>query len=690
MADVTNYAHDAQDATRDLVLPPELYERLVTLINSRATPEQLEEGNEETPPLNVIDGFLQTLRSKKTALNDDVQFEGYLNSLSANIGTLTAAQYNTDGNRTRINGVIEAEMYPPKGFEQITTGLNATQVSTLYSIMAELQEYSDAKGIQSVIEGALTNVKTIPFHLMWQEEGIEEEFQNRIKDSFLSRLRLMTDFVKRVGEQQLDGTPIKQHYLIRSTGSDPHQGGQHALFLNPKPGANVRPLVYKEHSLKLEQAFMGRGDSMVTYANGLMRGTDRRLPTMQIDSDAHTEERVSRLGSIEQPLPNTAAANPLFQQLGMLEAVAAISGITDLHGENAMFTNQQVEGQPAVGGPIVIDGECGGDFGGTMINMSTTGVASTDERVLMTVSSLYREPSVDDVQQDYPIQILRQANNEHFHQGRKRMEAHLIRNKDSALDTLRGRMQNVDSFRVVPIQTSGLATDLIDYLGGSKVLRNVAPVDGVAPVAPVAGDIVTTRLNECTTKLNSDKWFYHPAPVVLFEDAFKVAFEQAIQMGTLPSFSLMLAGINAGCIQLDGAVVGEIQYEAEHVRGGQRLTAEELQNRYRNKAGTKIDSYRTDRTVELETAIGTLPNIQGLATDTRNNAKTALATVIMNVLVTNDDEGADALRATVHTAVLGEVSAHFSYTFFEEYGRRRRADEIMNLPFVDELIRQFA
>ena len=34
LADVTNYARDAQDATRDLVLPLQLYERLVTLINT--------------------------------------------------------------------------------------------------------------------------------------------------------------------------------------------------------------------------------------------------------------------------------------------------------------------------------------------------------------------------------------------------------------------------------------------------------------------------------------------------------------------------------------------------------------------------------------------------------------------------------------------------------------------------------
>lgn len=100
----------AQDATRDLVLPPELCEQLVTLINSGVTAEQLEEGNEEIPPLHVIDDFLQTLRSKKTALNDDEQFNGYLNSLSANIGTLTAAQYNTDGISYREKGEMIAPL----------------------------------------------------------------------------------------------------------------------------------------------------------------------------------------------------------------------------------------------------------------------------------------------------------------------------------------------------------------------------------------------------------------------------------------------------------------------------------------------------------------------------------------------------------------------------------------------------
>ena len=81
-------------------------------------------------------------------------------------------------------------------------------------------------GIISVIEGALKNThQGSIIHL-----EASEEIKKRQIELFINRLRLMTEYIEKVGNQLYPDKTIKDFFWIKSTGSDPHKAGEHALF----------------------------------------------------------------------------------------------------------------------------------------------------------------------------------------------------------------------------------------------------------------------------------------------------------------------------------------------------------------------------------------------------------------------------------------------------------------------------
>ena len=225
----------------------------------------------------------------------------------------------------------------------------------------ELKKYCDDEGIKSVLEGANENV--IPSYAMLQ--FYKDDFpKSKGLKFFVHRLELMTDYIRSVSEEEdTDGEKIGEKYWIRSTGSDPHYKGQHALFLvnrknqkgymhndNKKKGKIAK--VYKPHDLRADAAVIGK-HGIFDKINEKLRnekildGTiikgENAFATMCIDVEHHTEEFVTKKSTMTKE-----EAQKYFFRMGILKAVTDVLAIIDLHCDNIM---------PTKNGPMIIDAE---------------------------------------------------------------------------------------------------------------------------------------------------------------------------------------------------------------------------------------------------------------------------------------------------------------------------------------------
>ena len=239
--------------------------------------------------------------------------------------------------------------------------LSYKQYKKIQKCINELKEYCDDEGIKSVLEGANENV--IPSYAMLQF------YKNDFKKSkgskfFVHRLELMTDYIKSVSEEEdTDGEKIGEKYWIRSTGSDPHYKGQHALFLvnrknqegyedddSKKEGKIAK--VYKPHDLRADAAVIGE-QGIFHYINEKLKDEkilddtiikgENALATMSINVAHHTEKFVTKKSKMTKE-----EAQKYFFRMGILKAVTDVLAIIDLHCDNIM---------PTKNGPMIIDAE---------------------------------------------------------------------------------------------------------------------------------------------------------------------------------------------------------------------------------------------------------------------------------------------------------------------------------------------
>lgn len=235
----------------------------------------------------------------------------------------------------------------------------------------KLRQFSDNEGIIAVIRSANINVQE-SFILLDISNPNHNPNSNKAKnkeDCFVERLMLMEKYIEKIANQKdADGKNFGEKYWIRSTGSDPHQNGQHALFfVNKENQEGYRDdkrmkkgeiaCVYKPHDLSADNAVVGeRG--IFANVNDLIRDSYKRkceelsislennqdaLATMKINLKNNTEELVKKEDrmSIKQ-------AQLYFFRMGILKAITDSMAVIDLHCENIMSTQN---------GPVIIDAE---------------------------------------------------------------------------------------------------------------------------------------------------------------------------------------------------------------------------------------------------------------------------------------------------------------------------------------------
>lgn len=255
---------------------------------------------------------------------------------------------------------------PTYTLHTIMQWLTPEQCGEIKNYILKLKTYCDAEGIKSVLEGANTNVN--PARAMLYEPGrkrISDLNVKSLSESFVKRLELMTSYIEEVADKTyVDNGQTKKfgdEYWIRSTGSDPHYKGQHALFLVNKRTGNIER-VYKPHDLSADNAVVGREGIFSDLNRLLQKGFNSKLrklgltvekdeelfATMDIDVEHHIEEFVKKERSMSQD-----NAKKYFFRAGMLKVITDAMAVIDLHQDNIMPVKIDTD----VMAPLIIDAE---------------------------------------------------------------------------------------------------------------------------------------------------------------------------------------------------------------------------------------------------------------------------------------------------------------------------------------------
>lgn len=223
----------------------------------------------------------------------------------------------------------------------ITLNMNIVWINAMiYELMSN---GFSIESIADIIYGANYSNTTLNLidNAMYGNNAREKK---RYADLFYSCFAKMADYCIKIKQQQPD-------YDVKSTGSDPHDSGSHALFLD-REGHHER--IHKGHSLSADNAFVGN-DGVLSYFNTLftedeLAGNDilegsAPFSTMPIRVDDSTEDFMRKKTDVF----SLQEAKKYYYQMGMLECASKVIGATDLHQDNIM---------PTATGPLVIDAEC--------------------------------------------------------------------------------------------------------------------------------------------------------------------------------------------------------------------------------------------------------------------------------------------------------------------------------------------
>lgn len=344
--------------------------------------------------------------------------------------------------QARQTGVVpnhlNEEVHTVSAIIEALTVNQRKQFNKAYNALAG---YCENAAKRKVIEGALTNVGRGPLFTPTVQDGKDA----RAKEVFVKRFQLMVNYIKSVGNRKIGKGPqkVKSKFWIESTGSDPHAGGKHALFLVNKKTKHKQ--VYKPHSLKFEDAFIGK-NGIISDLNKSAKA-ENHLPTMHIDPKARTEEFVNRVGDKEDTTYTKEKHAAHSEKLGRLETVSHVFGVADLHAQNVLF---------GANGPVPIDAEVGGSYPDQTGIDANSGPGRADVDMYNTPSALFVNKAQEKI------------NGPKFNQGKSAMGNLIKTRKKSTLKKWRKHLRGVDSFRVLPIDTGTLATCLHEALDNTQ------------------------------------------------------------------------------------------------------------------------------------------------------------------------------------------------------------------------------
>lgn len=374
---------------------------------------------------------------------------------------------------------------------------------SLKKYILELKDYCDAEGIKSVLESADVNVIKIKDRIMLQNS------EKSLQKQFINRLRMMTEYIKEVAKKtDADGKTFGEKYWIRSTGSDPHYKGQHALFLvnkqnqegyenndSKKEGKIAK--VYKPHDLSADNAVVGKrgmfamlnkslGEVFRSELNNLgmnVSENENAFATMCIDVEHHTEEFVTKKSTMTKE-----EAQKYFFRAGMLKVITDAMAVTDLHRDNIM---------PFENCPLIIDAEVD-FFKYAESGLEGDGLVEDEYQNRPTNSSftvegenkksgkLFKdeksedEESEDEESEDKESEDKKSEYRKRYKVGYNFMLKQMRSKKKKFARLYFRQLKNVNKTRILPIKTATFARSLHSYMltpteeGKSKIISSIS------------------------------------------------------------------------------------------------------------------------------------------------------------------------------------------------------------------------
>ena len=368
----------------------------------------------------------------------------------------------------------------------------------LKKYILKLKDYCDAEGIKSVLESADVNVIKRQDRIMLQDSA------KSLHKQFINRLRIMTEYIQEVAKKtDADGKTFGEKYWIRSTGSDPHYKGQHALFLvnkqnqegyenndSKKEGKIAK--VYKPHDLSADNAVVGKrgmfamlnkslGEVFRSELNNLgmnVSENENAFATMCIDVEHNTEEFVTKKSTMTKE-----EAQKYFFRAGMLKVITDVMAVTDLHRDNIM---------PFENCPLIIDAEVD-FFKYAESGLEGDGLVEDEYQNRPTNSSftvegenkksgkLFKDEELEDKEsEDKESKDKESEYRKRYKEGYNFMLKQMRSKKKKFARLYFQQLKNVNKTRILPIKTATFARSLHSYMltpteeGKSKIISSIS------------------------------------------------------------------------------------------------------------------------------------------------------------------------------------------------------------------------
>lgn len=464
----------------------------------------------------------------------------------------------------------------------IMSWLTSEQCQKVKKYILKLKTYCDAKGIKSVLEGASVNSVTTSFRLLLQNPDNTSYSDDQIKvlaGYFVKRLELMTSYIEEVADKKdSDERSFKDKYFIRSTGSDPHYKGQHALFLvnkysqegsetDPRKKAGNIAKVYKPHDLSADTAVVGKKGIFNSINNlfkkeealkGTIIADEDAFATMNIDVKHHIEEFIIKKESMTQ-----REAEKYFFRAGMLKVITDAMAVIDLHKDNIMpgFNNL----------PFITDAEV--DF----FKYADSGLESDALKEDVYEGRFTNSGFKIENEEQRSGGLFKDKESKYYKQfkdGYNIMLRKIKNRKDTFLNYYTSVLNTVDKVRIVPIKTG----DLSKYLHGYMI----------SPESDKTGNINWIK-SEISKKLRDNQGGYifagnNNLKINLDESKFFNAIKTEFDNGTIIAMYVDMNGkIYLGNIENDQEI-GQIVYS-----NGSSVGNDGLKNLMEEKFSNEVD-----------------------------------------------------------------------------------------------------
>ena len=361
--------------------------------------------------------------------------------------------------------------------------------------------------------------------------------------AFVRRLELTASFIQQVYQERGGG------FWIIPTGSDPHEGGKQALFLESKRDGKYT--VYKKRSLEPDCALTGQGGILGQFKLTWRRDREMRLPGMEIDTAHSDEEMVTAIGNEPSAAVTREQALDIFYQLGMMDVLTLLMGVGDLHTDNIIITES---------GPLIIDAEV------SFVEYAESYMQSSDGPLKRCLASdrFSLASSVFYIRDDHGTRMSQDAYKDatspyqhEFFTGREEMITYLRTGNAlrQLMNVCRSNIRRIQTVRIVPIATRDLENFLNSFLAEKDSKKRIDYVcNTIYPTLEkgiLQGNFI---FNRSTFK------------IMMIENGIQASVEllAAFQQGTLPAIEF---NIHNGEITLDSKLIASVSVRTHHSNG---------------------------------------------------------------------------------------------------------------------------